>query len=101
MLDVKAHHIGYIISEAGKRGVKTMEPNVEAEKAWVDTIVKLAVGREPFLRECTPGYYNNEGGELDMRIAKNNQYWRGPMSFVRILNQWRDDGSFPGLDVTT
>jgi cyclohexanone monooxygenase len=101
MLDVKAKHIAYIVSEAGKRGVKTMEPNVAAEKEWVDTIVKLAVGREPFLRECTPGYYNNEGGELDMRIAKNNQYWRGPMSFVRILDRWREDGSFPGLDVTT
>ena len=101
MLDVKAKHIGYIIAEAGRRGVKTMEPNPAAEKEWVDTIVKLAIGREPFLRECTPGYYNNEGGELDMRIAKNNQYWRGPMSFVRILNQWRDAGTFPGMDVTT
>ena len=101
MLDVKAKHIAYIVSEAGKRGVKTMEPNVAAEKEWVDTIVKLAVGRQPFLMECTPGYYNNEGGELDMRIAKNNQYWRGPMSFVRILDRWREDGSFPGLDVTT
>ena len=101
MLDVKAKHIAYIVSEAGKRGVKTMEPNVAAEQDWVDTIVKLAVGRQPFLMECTPGYYNNEGGELDMRIAKNNQYWRGPMSFVRILDRWREDGSFPGMDVTT
>jgi len=99
MLDEKAKHIAYIISEAGKRGIRTLEPTPEAEKDWVDTIVKLAVGREPFLRECTPGYYNNEGGELDMRIAKNNQYWRGPMAFIRVLDRWRADGSMPGLDL--
>ena len=36
-----------------------------------------------------------------MRIAKNNQYWRGPMSFVRVLDRWREDGSMPGLELTT
>ena len=65
----------------------------------MDTIVKLAVARQPFLYECTPGYYNNEGGELDMRIAKNNQYWRGPMAFIRLLDRWRNDGSMPGLEL--
>lgn len=57
-----------------------MEP---AEEARVDAIVKLAVGREPFPRECTPGSHNNEGREPDMRVAKTNQYWRGPMTFIR------------------
>ncbi len=79
MLDEKARHIAFILREAGARGIRTMEPSAEAEKEWVDTIVKLAVGRRAFLSECTPGYYNNEGGELDMRVAKNNQYWRGPV----------------------
>jgi len=99
MLDEKAKHIAFIIAEANRRGIKALEPTAEAEKDWVDTIVKLAVGRQPFLMECTPGYYNNEGGELDMRIAKNNQYWRGPMAFVKILDRWRADGSMPGLDL--
>ena len=83
MLDEKAKHIAFIIAQAKARGVKTLEPTAQAEKEGVDTIVKLAVGRQPFLRECTPGYYNNEGGELDMRIARNNQYWRGPMAYIR------------------
>ena len=99
MLDEKAKHVAFMIAEARARGIKAMEPTAEAEKDWVDTIVKLAVARQPFLQECTPGYYNNEGGELDMRIAKNNQYWRGPMAFVRILDRWRQDGSMPGLEL--
>ncbi len=99
MLDEKARHIAFIIAEASARGIKTLEPTAEAEKEWVDTIVKLAVGRQPFLRECTPGYYNNEGGEFDVRIARNNQYWRGPIAFIRLLDRWRKDGSMPGLEL--
>jgi cyclohexanone monooxygenase len=100
MLDEKAKHLAFVISEARARGIKALEPTAEAEKDWVDTIVKLAIGRRSFLYECTPGYYNNEGGELDMRIAKNNQYWRGPVQFVRLLDRWRSDGSMPGLELT-
>ena len=101
MLDEKAKHIAFIVAEAKARGVKSLEPTAQAEKEWVDTIVKLAAGRQPFLRECTPGYYNNEGGELDLRTARNNQYWRGPMTYVRLLDRWRADGSMPGLELTS
>jgi len=101
MLDEKAKHVAFIVAEARARGIRTLEPTAQAEREWVDTIVKLAIGRQPFLRECTPGYYNNEGGNLDLRIARNNQYWRGPMAFVRLLDRWRNDGSMPGLEVTT
>lgn len=100
MLDVKSQHIAYVLSEAKARGVKALEPSAEAEQDWVDTIVKLAVGRRAFLSECTPGYYNNEGGALDLRVAKNNQYWRGPMVYVRQLDRWRADGTLPGLELT-
>jgi len=100
MLDVKTRHIAGIVRDANAAGVKTLEPTAEAEKEWVDMIVKLAIGRRAFLSECTPGYYNNEGGALDMRIAKNNQYWRGPVQFVRILDRWRKDGTMPGLELT-
>jgi cyclohexanone monooxygenase len=100
MLDEKAKHLAFVIGEVRARGIKALEPTAEAEKEWVDTIVKLAIGRRSFLYECTPGYYNNEGGELDIRIAKNNQYWRGPVQFVKLLDRWRSDGSMPGLELT-
>ncbi len=99
MLDEQSKHLAYIIGEARARELKTLEPGAEAEAAWVDTIVKLAVAREPFLNECTPGYYNNEG-QLDRRTAKNNQFWRGPVVFIKILEGFRADGTLPGLEVT-
>ena len=100
MLDEKAKHIAFIIAQALASGVKTLEPTAQAEQDWVDAIVKLAVGRRPFLEACTPGYYNNEGRDLDMRIMRNNPYWRGPMAYVRLLERWRADGSMPGFELT-
>jgi cyclohexanone monooxygenase len=100
MLDEKTKHIAFVVRDATAQGIRTLEPSEEAEKEWVDTVVRLAIGRRAFLSECTPGYYNNEGGELDVRIAKNNQYWRGPVQFVKILDRWRKDGAMPGLERT-
>ncbi|GGC70227.1 flavin-containing monooxygenase [Chelatococcus reniformis] len=100
MLDEQTKHIAHVLGEVRARGIRTFEPTETAETEWVDTVVRQAVARQPYLKECTPGYYNNEGGELDMRVAKNNQYWRGPVAFIRILDRWRRDGSLPGLDVT-
>ena len=40
---------------------RCIEPTAEAEAEWVATIKQKAVHNRRFLRECTPGYYNNEG----------------------------------------
>jgi cyclohexanone monooxygenase len=99
MLSEQAKHIAYVISTAEARGVKTLEPTSAAEAKWVNTIVQGAKAREPFLSECTPGYYNSEG-RRGPRIFKSNPYWGGPMEFIALLERWREDGTFPGLEVT-
>lgn len=76
-----------------------MEPSAEAEAAWVDTIVKLAVMREAFLKECTPGYYNNEGKPEAMTV-KNGSYGAGPVAFTRVLEAWREKGDLEGVELT-
>src|ERR1700733_14330479 len=48
MLDEKARHIAFVVGEATAQGVTTLEPSEAAEKEWVDTVVKLAVGRRAF-----------------------------------------------------
>ena len=98
MLSEQAKHIAHVVAEAKKRGVRTLEPTAEAEAAWVNTIVKLSAMREPYLKECTPGYYNNEG-QLNEVTAKNGQFVRGPVVFIKILEDWRAAGTFPGLEV--
>jgi cyclohexanone monooxygenase len=99
MLDEQSRHIGHIMGEVKARGVRTLEASADAEAKWVDTIVKLARTRHDFLAACTPGYYNNEG-KPDARTERNNQFWRGSMVFIRLLDEWRKAGTLPGLELT-
>ena len=99
MLDEQSRHIGHILGEVKARRVCTLEASADAEAKWVDTIVKLARTRHDFLAACTPGYYNNEGNP-DARTERNNQFWRGPMVFIRLLDEWRKAGTLPGLELT-
>jgi cation diffusion facilitator CzcD-associated flavoprotein CzcO len=94
----QARHFAYVISECKKRDIRTVEPTQEAEEAWCDTIVKGTMLRADFFKECTPGYYNNEG-KPSMAAARNATYGFGSQAFLKILTDWREANDFAGLDV--
>ncbi len=98
MLAETAKHIAFVASEALAKDVRTLEPTAEAEAQWVEGIVRMSAMRAPFLKECTPGYYNNEGAP-NATTAKNGSYLKGPNAFVRLLEAWRADGTMRGLDI--
>jgi cyclohexanone monooxygenase len=99
MLDEQSRHMAHLLAAMRERGIGVVEAGAQAEAEWTDTIVKLSSARQPFLNECTPGYYNNEGRPNE-RTARNSQFWRGPMVFLRMLDAWRKEGSFQGLELT-
>ncbi len=94
----QAGHITYILGEAAARQAHTVEPTVEAENAWVDTIVDKARLNEDYLAACTPGYYNNEG-HPQLANRRNTTYGGGSMEYFEILKAWREAGEMPGLSV--
>ncbi|KAL5115003.1 hypothetical protein ACEQ8H_007112 [Pleosporales sp. CAS-2024a] len=94
----QARHFAYVISECQKRDIRTLEPTQEAEEAWCDIIVKGAALRGDYFKECTPGYYNNEG-KPSMAAARNATYAYGSPAFIKILTEWRKAGDLAGLDV--
>jgi hypothetical protein len=65
--------------------VKCVEPTVEAEGAWVETVRASSPDRGRYDIECTPGYYNNEGNVRGPRLT----YGPGPAVFQRLLRDWR------------
>jgi cyclohexanone monooxygenase len=99
MINEQSKHIAYVIAEAQARQARTVEPSQAAEDAWVDTIVKLSIMREGFLKECTPGYYNNEG-RPELMSKKNTSYGAGPVAFAKVLEDWRAAGDLKGLELT-
>ena len=98
MLNEQSKHIAYVIQNAQDRQARTVEPEQGAVDSWVETIQKLALMRENFLKECTPGYYNNEG-KPEAMTTKNGSYGAGPVAFVKVLEDWRAEGSLQGLEL--
>jgi len=98
MFDDQARHIAYIIKEAKDRGAIAVEPTAEAEEAWVELIRSVAILNRDFQNACTPGYYNNEGGERSGGL-NGQTYTPGINKFNALLAEWRDEGNLQGLEL--
>jgi cyclohexanone monooxygenase len=96
MFEQQADHIAYIIKETRARKASTVEPTTEAADGWCATVRETAVDNTNFQRECTPGYYNNEGERL-IRSHLGEPYWPGFYAMEDILQAWRDTGELAGL----
>jgi len=92
----QGRHIGYIASQALKRGAVTVEPSQEAQDAWVRTIREKAPDLSTYQRECTPGYFNNEG-ETRVRTIFGEPYGDGYYAFEDLIRAWRERGDLAGL----
>jgi cyclohexanone monooxygenase len=99
MINEQSKHIAYVMTQAMARQARTVEPEAEAEAAWVQTIIDLSLMREAFLKECTPGYYNNEG-KPEVIAKQNGSYGAGPVAFVKVLEAWREAGDLKGLELS-
>ena len=99
MLNEQSKHLAYLLKEVEERGVTRVEATPEAEEEWVQTIIRLSQFNVKFLESCTPGYYNNEGKPA-ARSLQNGNYGAGPVAFVKVLEDWRAEGSLAGLSLT-
>ena len=97
MLSVQSEHAAHIVKYVIANGIDRVEVSAEAEQSWTDTIVSMSGDRVAFLQNCTPGYYNNEGGSLE-HAARSMPLGTGPLAFIDILAEWREAGEFKGLE---
>lgn len=101
--ELQGEHIAYIISQALARGAVTVEPTQAAQDEWCTTIRETAIDNSQFDLECTPGYYNNEGGGAGakegegIRSHLGEPYGPGFYAFAELLAEWRDKGDLAGL----
>jgi cyclohexanone monooxygenase len=99
MYEQQGEHIAYIIKQAMARGAATVEASREAQDEWCRIIRATAISNTQFAQDCTPGYYNNEGGGGGEGIRSNfgEPYGPGFYAFERLLRDWRDKGDLAGL----
>jgi len=90
--------IAAVVAHALEVGAEEVEVTQEAEDEW---IALLEGNERAFLGnpECTPGYYNNEGGPIGRKERLSaSGYPAGPVAFFEFIDRWRTDGRFEGLE---
>lgn len=94
----QAKHIAYVIGKCNKENVRTVEATNEAAEKWIQIILEMGKLRAEYSKDCTPGYYNNEG-RPSAKGKRNAAYGGGSPAFLKILEDWRNADKFEGLDV--
>jgi cation diffusion facilitator CzcD-associated flavoprotein CzcO len=94
----QTQHIAFIIQQALARGARVVEPTLEAQDEWVETIRASAFDISQFQRECTPSYFNNEGDEKQARWFLGESYGPGWDAFQQLMQEWRNKGDLAGLE---
>jgi cyclohexanone monooxygenase len=94
----QGYHNAHIVQHALAHSIRVVEPSLEAQESWVKTIRETAIDLAQFQRECTPGYFNNEGAEK-VRWYLGESYGPGWIAFEKMMHAWRESGSMPGLEL--
>ncbi|KAL4885883.1 hypothetical protein BJY04DRAFT_214082 [Aspergillus karnatakaensis] len=111
MLGLIAKHVAFWIGEAekrigsghGKRAI--IEVTRDAEEAHSREVLR----RAPFysvLGGCTPGYFNGYGESAAItdpvekaKRARGSAWSEGAISFLNLIEGWREDGELKGLSI--
>jgi len=94
-------HIGYIVSEALKRDAVRVEPDADAQEAYITHLRSIAVDNSAYVNECTPSYFNNEGDQEKKRGIFGEPWDNTYYDFEEILAKWRDAGQLEGIELQT
>ncbi|SDW25041.1 flavin-containing monooxygenase [Celeribacter indicus] len=94
--ETQADYIVELMKETRRKRAKRFEPTDEAVSAWVEHFHEKGLKNEEFLRNCTPGYYNNEGQPGERKGFISARYGAGLFAFNELVEQWRKDG-FEGM----
>ena len=90
--------IAAVVRHAIDVGAQEVEVTKEAEDEWV---ALLEGSQRAFMGnpDCTPGYYNNEGKPIGRREKLNGSgYPEGPVAYFHYIREWRESGTFEGLE---
>jgi cation diffusion facilitator CzcD-associated flavoprotein CzcO len=98
LLEEASGHLCHVLRHVIDHGLSTVEATSEAEENWLVQLVQSARDIRTFQEQCTPGYYNNEG-QPGASGFLSSSFGTGPMPFFQLLADWRDAGTFAGLEL--
>ena len=99
LLDVQATHAAGVIAWALNSGIERLEASVDAETAWVDTIVERSAASAQRAKACTPGYYNREG-QANAKTRQGSFFYGSPTEYADMLAASRSNGAPEGYETS-
>ncbi|MDH4561232.1 MULTISPECIES: NAD(P)/FAD-dependent oxidoreductase [unclassified Pseudomonas] len=100
MLEEQVGHVVKVLSHLKQHNATRIEPTAKAEAAWVKTIRDKSEVFAAFVAECTPGYYNGEGGDVRKGLlVECYGGGAGSLEFTELMASWYADGRMKGLDI--
>ena len=87
-LQIQTAHCARIVAHCREHGLTRAEVRPEAARAWASLIAEKAVDLRDYFSECTPGYYNAEGG----LPLFEHFYGGGPIAYTRLIDDWFENG---------
>lgn len=101
MLEEQVAHVVKILTRLQQLNASRIEPSAKAEASWVRTIHEKSEAFAAFVAECTPGYYNGEGGDVRKGLlVECYGGGAGSLEFTELLTQWHADGCMEGLMIS-
>jgi cyclohexanone monooxygenase len=97
LLEEASRHVAHVVRYGVDHDVE-LEATAEGEDDWLRDLSESARDFRAFQEQCTPGYYNNEGQPAAGGFL-GSSYGNGPMVFFQLLADWRDSGTFAGLEL--
>jgi cyclohexanone monooxygenase len=97
LLDEASRHACHVLGHAVEHDL-VVEATREGEDAWLSVLTESASDFRTFQEQCTPGYYNNEGQPAAGGFL-GTSYGNGPLAFFQLLADWREAGTFDGLEL--
>jgi cyclohexanone monooxygenase len=97
LLDEASRHACHVLGHAIEHDL-VVEATREGEDAWLTVLTESARDFRAFQEQCTPGYYNNEGQPAAGGFL-GTSYGNGPIAFFQLLSEWRQAGTFDGLEL--
>lgn len=101
-LEETVRHVAFLVGEFERLGV-VADVTQRAEGAYVQSVVAgsglALLGGGSFLKDCTPGRWNNEG-DPEGRPRKNVNYPGTSTAYFSMLEEWRRRGDLADLNLT-
>ena len=100
LLDVQACHTAAVIAWALNHDATEIEASIEAQSAWVDTVIGRSAASADRAKSCTPGYYNREG-QSNAKTRQGSFFYGSPTEYADILAASRAAGPPEGFEIRT